>query len=103
KTADASRAITIDIDAPDADGGKVVGSEDAPVNLGWQDLHISAGDVDHIVIDSIPAKGVLEYKDLDGTWKTVTQGQAFTAEQVDLGLRFTPNGNEAGTGYADIR
>ncbi len=102
RTATAVRSVTVDVSAPEANGGTIAVAEDQSVDIGWQDLSVRGDDVDYIVVTQIPAKGLLEYKDQDGAWKVVAAGQTFMPEQVESGLRFTPAENESGPNYAGL-
>ncbi|MCG8709470.1 Ig-like domain-containing protein, partial [Brenneria sp. 4F2] len=84
-----------DTTAPIAVDDSVTGTEDTPLHIGWSDLGTSADTVS-IVVSSLPpaSAGTLYYND-DGSWKTVSVGQVFTADNSDL--RFEPAANVAGT------
>ncbi|WP_353325968.1 VCBS domain-containing protein, partial [Chitiniphilus shinanonensis] len=89
-------------DAPTTCGGMVTGIEDTPLILHWGDFN--ASDIDtpasglSIVVGSLPADGLLQYKDGGGNWVSAAVGQVFSKSFIDSGnLRFLPTLNESGS------
>ncbi|MGN5063974.1 retention module-containing protein [Aeromonas sp. 6P] len=92
-------------DAPTTSGGYAQGEEDMPLTLKWSDFKASdvdtAADKLSIKITSLPADGVLQYKDDDGNWLAVVENQVFTQAEIAAGkLQFKPDPHEA-SGSAD--
>ncbi|MEE3645082.1 MULTISPECIES: Ig-like domain-containing protein [unclassified Brenneria] len=96
----ASSDAVMDITPPVALDDAVTGMEDTPLHIGWSDLGVSA-DTSGIVISALPPAntGTLYFND-GGSWKAVTVGQAFTAQ--DLDLRFEPAANAAGSSLSEF-
>ncbi|MGY3852853.1 type I secretion C-terminal target domain-containing protein [Aeromonas aquatilis] len=87
-------------DAPTTSGGYSQGEEDMPLTLKWSDF--KASDVDtaaaqlSIKITSLPADGVLQYKDANGNWQSVVKDQVFSQADIVAGkLQFLPDQHEA--------
>ncbi len=92
-------------EAPTTSGGYAQGSEDQAFALKWSDFKASDADTPatqlSIRITSLPADGLLQYKDAAGKWQTVTQAQvnnglAFSKSDIDAGkLQFLPDLHES--------
>jgi len=87
-------------DAPTTSGGYAQGEEDMPLTLKWSDFKASdidtAADKLSIKITSLPADGVLQYKDANGNWQAVVENQVFTQAEIAAGkLQFKPDPHEA--------
>ncbi|WP_215281201.1 type I secretion C-terminal target domain-containing protein [Aeromonas hydrophila] len=92
-------------EAPTTSGGYAQGSEDQAFALKWSDFKASDADTPatqlSIRITSLPADGLLQYKDAAGKWQTVTQAQvnnglAFSKGDIDAGkLQFLPDLHES--------
>ncbi|WP_393938165.1 type I secretion C-terminal target domain-containing protein [Aeromonas rivipollensis] len=90
---------------PVTSGGYASGAEDTPLSLKWSDFKASDADTPDaqlsIRITSLPADGLLQYKDAEGKWQTVTQalvnsGLTFSKEDIDAGkLQFLPDLHES--------
>lgn len=90
---------------PVTSGGYASGAEDIPLSLKWGDFKASDADTPDaqllIKITSLPADGLLQYKDADGKWQTVTQalvnsGLTFSKGDIDAGkLQFLPDLHES--------
>ncbi|EHD20547.1 type 1 secretion target domain [Brenneria sp. EniD312] len=91
-------ATVADTTPPVANDNSVTGSEDTPLHIGWSDLGASA-DTASIVISALPpaSEGILYFND-GGSWKAVSVGQVFTAENGDL--RFEAVANAAGAPFS---
>ncbi|MCL2892705.1 immunoglobulin-like domain-containing protein, partial [Brenneria tiliae] len=91
-------ATVADTTPPVANDSSVNGTEDTPLHIGWSDLGASA-DTASIVISALPpaSEGTLYFND-GGSWKAVSVGQVFTAENSDL--RFEAVANAAGAPYS---
>ncbi|MFM5587108.1 Ig-like domain-containing protein [Aeromonas rivipollensis] len=86
-------------------GGNASGAEDTPLSLKWSDFKASDADTPDaqlsIRITSLPADGLLQYKDAEGKWQTVTQalvnsGLTFSKGDIDAGkLQFLPDLHES--------
>ncbi|WP_429079508.1 type I secretion C-terminal target domain-containing protein [Aeromonas veronii] len=86
--------------APTTSGGYAQGEEDTPFTLKWSDFNASDADTPaaqlSIKITSLPADGVLQYKDANGNWQSVVKDQVFSKADVDAGrLQFKPDLHEA--------
>ncbi|WP_205124676.1 cadherin-like domain-containing protein [Aeromonas veronii] len=86
--------------APTTSGGYAQGEEDTPLTLKWSDFKASdvdtAADKLSIKITSLPADGVLQYKDANGNWQAVVENQVFTQAEIAAGkLQFKPDPHEA--------
>ncbi|RQM71966.1 VWA domain-containing protein, partial [Aeromonas jandaei] len=86
--------------APTTSGGYAQGEEDMPLTLKWSDFKASdvdtAADKLSIKITSLPADGVLQYKDANGNWQSVVKDQVFSNADIDAGrLQFLPDQHEA--------
>ncbi|OKP35990.1 hypothetical protein BJP22_18980, partial [Aeromonas veronii] len=86
--------------APTTSGGYAQGEEDMPLTLKWSDFKASdvdtAADKLSIKITSLPADGVLQYKDANGNWQAVVENQVFTQAEIAAGkLQFKPDPHEA--------
>uniref|UniRef100_UPI003BA0099B type I secretion C-terminal target domain-containing protein n=1 Tax=Aeromonas jandaei TaxID=650 RepID=UPI003BA0099B len=86
--------------APTTSGGYAQGEEDMPLTLKWSDFKASdvdtAADKLSIKITSLPADGVLQYKDANGNWQSVVKDQVFSKADIDAGrLQFLPDQHEA--------
>ncbi|WP_429019521.1 VWA domain-containing protein [Aeromonas veronii] len=97
---DAIGTIVDNDDAPITSGGYAQGEEDMPLTLKWSDF--KASDVDTVAdklsikITSLPADGVLQYKDANGNWQSVVKDQVFTKADIVAGrLQFKPDPHEA--------
>ncbi|MFQ2820634.1 Ig-like domain-containing protein [Aeromonas caviae] len=90
---------------PVTSGGYASGAEDTPLSLKWSDFKASDADTPDaqlsIKITSLPADGLLQYKDADGKWQTVTlalvnSGLTFSKGDIDAGkLQFLPDLHES--------
>ncbi|MGN5030914.1 Ig-like domain-containing protein, partial [Aeromonas rivipollensis] len=90
---------------PVTSGGYASGAEDTPLSLKWSDFKASDADTPDaqlsIRITSLPADGLLQYKDADGKWQTMTQalvnsGLTFSKGDIDAGkLQFLPDLHES--------
>ncbi|WP_205599239.1 type I secretion C-terminal target domain-containing protein [Aeromonas rivipollensis] len=90
---------------PVTSGGYASGAEDTPLSLKWSDFKASDADTPDaqlsIRITSLPADGLLQYKDAEGKWQTVTQalvnsGLTFSKGDIDAGkLQFLPDLHES--------
>ncbi|QXB56681.1 Ig-like domain-containing protein [Aeromonas sp. FDAARGOS 1415] len=90
---------------PVTSGGYASGAEDSPLSLKWGDFKASDADTPDaqlsIKIISLPADGLLQYKDADGKWQTVTlalvnSGLTFSKGDIDAGkLQFLPDRHES--------
>ncbi|MGE6223688.1 type I secretion C-terminal target domain-containing protein [Aeromonas media] len=90
---------------PVTSGGYASGAEDTPLSLKWSDFKASDADTPDaqllIKITSLPADGLLQYKDAEGKWQTVTQalvnsGLTFSKGDIDAGkLQFLPDLHES--------
>ncbi|MBL0565083.1 retention module-containing protein [Aeromonas veronii] len=92
--------ITPTNDAPTTSGGYAQGEEDVPLTLKWSQFNASDEDTPadqlSIKITSLPADGVLQYKDANGNWKAVAIDQVFTKADIVAGkLQFKPDQHEA--------
>ncbi|MBO0503528.1 type I secretion C-terminal target domain-containing protein [Aeromonas veronii] len=97
---DAIGTIVDNDDAPITSGGYAQGEEDMPLTLKWSDFKASdvdtAADKLSIKITSLPADGVLQYKDANGNWQVVVENQVFTQAEIAAGkLQFKPDPHEA--------
>ncbi|MBL0644323.1 VWA domain-containing protein [Aeromonas veronii] len=97
---DAIGTIVDNDDAPITSGGYAQGEEDMPLILKWSDFKASdvdtAADKLSIKITSLPADGVLQYKDANGNWQAVVENQVFTKADIVAGrLQFKPDPHEA--------
>ena len=92
-------------DGPVAGASLVTGTEDTPVLLRWSAFAVSDIDGDALTVrlTSLPADGVLQVLQANGTWALAGVGNSFTQADLDAGkLRFTPALNAAGgAGFAD--
>ncbi|MXV28694.1 VWA domain-containing protein, partial [Aeromonas veronii] len=91
--------------APTTSGGYVQCEEDTPLTLKWSDFNASDADTPaaqlSIKITSLPADGVLQYKDANGNLQAVVENQVFTQAEIAAGkLQFKPDPHEA-SGSAD--
>ncbi|MDX7718702.1 type I secretion C-terminal target domain-containing protein [Aeromonas caviae] len=85
---------------PVTSGGYASGAEDSPLSLKWGDFKASDADTPDaqlsIKITSLPADGVLQYKDASGNWQSVVKDQVFSKADIDAGrLQFLPDMHEA--------
>ncbi|MDM5060982.1 type I secretion C-terminal target domain-containing protein [Aeromonas rivipollensis] len=90
---------------PVTSGGYASGAEDTPLSLKWSDFKASDADTPDaqlsIRVTSLPADGLLQYKDAEGKWQTVTQamvnsGLTFSKGDIDAGkLQFLPDLHES--------
>ncbi|WP_421311933.1 type I secretion C-terminal target domain-containing protein [Aeromonas veronii] len=85
---------------PTTSGGYAQGEEDTPFTLKWSDFNASDADTPaaqlSIKITSLPADGVLQYKDANGNWQAVVENQVFTQAEIAAGkLQFKPDPHEA--------
>ncbi|WP_323905259.1 type I secretion C-terminal target domain-containing protein [Aeromonas caviae] len=90
---------------PVTSGGYASGAEDTPLSLKWSDFKASDADTPDaqlsIKITSLPADGLLQYKDADGKWQIVTlalvnSGLTFSKGDIDAGkLQFLPDLHES--------
>ncbi|MGK4474213.1 Ig-like domain-containing protein [Aeromonas molluscorum] len=90
---------------PVTSGGYASGAEDTPLSLKWSDFKASDADTPDaqlsIRVTSLPADGLLQYKDTEGKWQTVTQalvnsGLTFSKGDIDAGkLQFLPDLHES--------
>ncbi|MEH8224806.1 type I secretion C-terminal target domain-containing protein [Aeromonas veronii] len=97
---DATGTIVDNDNAPITSGGYSQGEEDMPLTLKWSDFKASdvdtAADKLSIKITSLPADGVLQYKDANGNWQAVVENQVFTQAEIAAGkLQFKPDPHEA--------
>ncbi|MGL6620440.1 retention module-containing protein [Aeromonas veronii] len=104
-TSDEGRDTALVLAAPTTSGGYAQGEEDTPFTLKWSDFNASDADTPaaqlSIKITSLPADGVLQYKDDDGNWLAVVENQVFTQAEIAAGkLQFKPDPHEA-SGSAD--
>ncbi|MBL0439904.1 VWA domain-containing protein, partial [Aeromonas veronii] len=86
--------------APTTSGGYTQGDEDTLLTLTWGQFNASDADTPEdqlsIKITSLPADGVLQYKDANGNWQAVVENQVFTQAEVAAGkLQFKPDQHEA--------
>ncbi|MFQ1813388.1 VWA domain-containing protein [Aeromonas veronii] len=87
-------------DAPITTGGYAQGDEDTLLTLTWGQFNASDADTPEdqlsIKITSLPADGVLQYKDANGNWLAVVENQVFTQAEIAAGkLQFKPDQHEA--------
>ncbi|WP_461605728.1 type I secretion C-terminal target domain-containing protein, partial [Aeromonas allosaccharophila] len=99
-TATVNITVTPVNDAPTTSGGYAQGEEDTPFILKWSDFNASDADTPaaqlSIKITSLPADGVLQYKDANGNWQAVVENQVFTQAEIAAGkLQFKPDPHEA--------
>ncbi|MFQ1594236.1 type I secretion C-terminal target domain-containing protein, partial [Aeromonas veronii] len=97
---DAIGTIVDNDNAPITSGGYAQGEEDMPLTLKWSDFKASdvdtAADKLSIKITSLPADGMLQYKDANGNWQVVVENQVFTQAEIAAGkLQFKPDPHEA--------
>ncbi|WPP00031.1 retention module-containing protein [Pseudomonas sp. HR96] len=109
-TASSSTVIHVTVDAvnqaPVATDSLISGSENTPLTVQWADLHITDSDSSPsalgIAITKLPADGVLQLQNSDGSWTTLTQadvtaGNWISKATIDAGqLRFVPDAYESG-------
>ncbi|MFQ1905624.1 cadherin-like domain-containing protein [Aeromonas veronii] len=100
--------VTLVDDSPTTSGGYAQGEEDMPLTLKWSQFNASDEDTPadqlSIKITSLPADGVLQYKDDNGNWKAVAIEQIFTKADVDSGkLIFIPDDYESSVHMKDDR
>ncbi|MFM5271848.1 VWA domain-containing protein [Aeromonas veronii] len=100
--------VTLVDDSPTTSGGYAQGEEDVPLTLKWSQFNASDEDTPadqlSIKITSLPADGVLQYKDDNGNWKAVAIEQIFTKADVDSGkLIFIPDYYESSVHMKDDR
>ncbi|WP_353888367.1 VWA domain-containing protein [Aeromonas veronii] len=86
--------------APTSTGGYAQGDEDTLLTLMWDQFNASDADTPEdqlsIKITSLPADGVLQYKDANGNWQAVVENQVFTKADIVAGrLQFKPDPHEA--------
>ncbi|HDZ8848749.1 TPA: VWA domain-containing protein, partial [Aeromonas veronii] len=86
--------------APTTSGGYAQGDEDTLLTLTWVQFNASDADTPEdqlsIKITSLPADGVLQYKDANGNWQAVVENQVFTQAEIAAGkLQFKPDPHEA--------
>ncbi|WP_324169364.1 Ig-like domain-containing protein [Vibrio vulnificus] len=86
--------------APTTSGGYTQGDEDTPLTLTWDKFNASDADTPEdqlsIKITSLPADGMLQYKDANGNWQSVVKDQVFSKADIDAGrLQFLPDQHEA--------
>jgi Ca2+-binding RTX toxin-like protein len=98
-TAEADRGYTVDT-PPTTTGGYAQGDEDTLLTLTWGQFNASDADTPEdqlsIKITSLPADGVLQYKDANGNWQAVVENQVFTQAEIAAGkLQFKPDQHEA--------
>ncbi|MEH8202841.1 cadherin-like domain-containing protein, partial [Aeromonas veronii] len=98
-TADTDRGYTVDT-PPTTSGGYAQGDEDTLLTLTWGQFNASDADTPEdqlsIKITSLPADGVLQYKDANGNWQAVVENQVFTQAEIAAGkLQFKPDPHEA--------
>ncbi|MFM5239961.1 VWA domain-containing protein, partial [Aeromonas veronii] len=98
-TAETDRGYTVDT-PPTTSGGYAQGDEDTLLTLTWGQFNASDADTPEdqlsIKITSLPADGVLQYKDANGNWQSVVKDQVFSKADVDAGrLQFKPDLHEA--------
>jgi Ca2+-binding RTX toxin-like protein len=95
-------------DAPTvSDLVNVVTNEDTPHVLTVSDFgnysDVESDSLVSIKITSLPVEGQLEYKNSSGEWVSVTSGQELSVADLEGGkVRFVPDTNESGVGYASI-
>ncbi|KJY82464.1 hypothetical protein TW81_13720 [Vibrio galatheae] len=87
-------------DAPESSPSTVIGDEDVAILLDWSAFGVSDEDSAQaslsVQITSLPADGVLEYKD-GADWKAVEVGDVFNKVDFDSNsVRFTPDLHESG-------
>ncbi|MFM4786488.1 type I secretion C-terminal target domain-containing protein, partial [Aeromonas veronii] len=92
--------VTLVDDSPTTSGGYAQGEEDVPLTLKWSQFNTSDEDTPadqlSIKITSLPADGVLQYKDANGNWQAVVENQVFTQAEIAAGkLQFKPDPHEA--------
>ncbi|MFM5375091.1 cadherin-like domain-containing protein [Aeromonas veronii] len=92
--------VTLVDDSPTTSGGYAQGKEDMPLTLKWSQFNASDEDTPadqlSIKITSLPADGVLQYKDANGNWQAVVENQVFTQAEIAAGkLQFKPDPHEA--------
>ncbi|BBR41012.1 type I secretion C-terminal target domain-containing protein [Aeromonas veronii] len=97
---DATGTIVDNDNAPITSGGYSQGEEDMPLTLKWSQFNASDEDTPadqlSIKITSLPADGVLQYKDANGNWQAVVENQVFTQAEIAAGkLQFKPDPHEA--------
>ncbi|EKP0310351.1 type I secretion C-terminal target domain-containing protein, partial [Aeromonas veronii] len=85
---------------PTTSGGYAQGDEDTLLTLTWGQFNASDADTPEdqlsIKITSLPADGVLQYKDANGNWQAVVENQVFTQAEIAAGkLQFKPDPHEA--------
>ncbi|MEZ6940745.1 type I secretion C-terminal target domain-containing protein, partial [Aeromonas sp. S12(2024)] len=98
-TAETDRDYTVDA-PPTTSGGYAQGDEDTLLTLTWGQFNASDADTPEdqlsIKITSLPADGVLQYKDANGNWQSVVKDQVFTKADIVAGkLQFKPDPHEA--------
>ncbi|MFQ1807443.1 VWA domain-containing protein, partial [Aeromonas veronii] len=98
-TVDTDRDYTVDT-PPTTSGGYAQGDEDTLLTLTWGQFNASDADTPEdqlsIKITSLPADGVLQYKDANGNWQSVVKDQVFTKADIVAGkLQFKPDPHEA--------
>ncbi|MFQ1851319.1 type I secretion C-terminal target domain-containing protein, partial [Aeromonas veronii] len=98
-TAETDRDYSVDT-PPTTTGGYTQGDEDTLLTLTWGQFNASDADTPEdqlsIKITSLPADGVLQYKDANGNWQAVVENQVFTQAEVAAGkLQFKPDQHEA--------
>ncbi|MCV5824591.1 hypothetical protein OFN33_29485, partial [Escherichia coli] len=78
---ESSDSVTV-LAAPTTSGGYAQGDEDTLLTLTWGQFNTSDADTPEdqlsIKITSLPADGVLQYKDANGNWQSVVKDQVFS-------------------------
>ena len=94
--------VTVDAtnDAPVAANSSVQGTEDTPLTLTWNNLHVSDADTAasklSIIVTQLPSAGKLIYNDGTG-WKDVTVDTVISKSIIDSnGLVFVPVAHQSG-------